>query len=215
MSITHHPPADILGDFTSGALSEAEHLVVAVHLATCTACQRFVRMMGQLTGAALADATAPAAPGAFEVIMVGIDHRAKSVAADAPPRPTDPELAVLPEPLQRCEIGTRRWLAPGLTTWPIALAPAGRSRAFLLHGQPGTKLIQHSHTGNELTCVLKGSYTDQNGRYQTGDMDFADDDVAHELRVSDDGPCLCIIAMTGEFKISGMLGWLLTPFIRL
>lgn len=215
MTIMHHPPADILGDFASGSLSEAEHLVVAVHLAQCDICQPFVRMMDQLAGTALADATAPAAPGGFAAIMEGIDRKAAPPSAPAGPAHIDPDLADLPEPLQRCRMGRWRWVAPGLTTRPILLTPSGKSRAFLLHGQPGMRLIQHTHTGNELTCVLKGSYTDGAQRYETGDVDFGDDEVSHELLVSDDGPCLCIIAMTGDLRLQGLLGRLISPFIRL
>jgi putative transcriptional regulator len=214
MPISHHPPGDVLGAFVAGSLSEAEHLVVSVHVAQCIACQRFVGMMGQLATAALADATAPETPGAFAAIMAQVNRNPLAEALHEGPA-SDPELADLPELLQRCQFGRWRWVAPGLTTRPILLAPAGKRRAFLLHGEPGTRLILHTHTGDELTCVLKGSYTDHFDRYESGDLDFSDEDVEHELVVSDDGPCLCLIGMTGDLKLRGVLGRLLSPFIRL
>jgi putative transcriptional regulator len=211
MTISHHPPEDLLAHFAVGALPEAEHLVMAVHVAGCAHCQHFVRTMEELAGMALAEATAPESPGAFAAIMAEVD---RSPRAEQPAR-SDPELAELPEPLQRCEIGGWRWVAPGLTTRPILLTPDGKRRAFLLHGEPGTRLIQHTHTGDELTCVLKGSYTDHTNRFETGDLDFSDEEVEHELVVTDDGPCLCLIAMSGDLKLRGMLGRLISPFIRL
>ena len=215
MPISHHPPGDVLGDYVTGSLSEAENLVVSVHVAQCTACQRFVGMMGQLTATALAEATAPERPGTFAAIMAEVDRSPQPEPQDDHPARRDPELAELPEPLQRCQIGGWRWVAPGLTTRPILLTPDGKRRAFLLHGEPGTRLITHTHTGDELTCVLKGSYTDHVDRFETGDLDFSDEEVEHELVVSDDGPCLCLIAMTGDLRLSGMLGRLISPFIRL
>jgi len=215
MPISHHPPGDVLGDFVTGSLSEAEHLVVSVHVDQCTACQRFVGLMGQVTAAALANASAPEPPGAFAAIMAEVDHSPRPDPQDEHLPRSDPELAELPELLQRCQIGGWRWVAPGLTTRPILLTPDGRRRAFLLHGEPGTRLIQHTHTGEELTCVLKGSYTDHTNRFETGDLDFSDEEVEHELVVSDDGPCLCLIAMTGDLRLRGMLGRLISPFIRL
>lgn len=216
MTISHHPPEDLLAHYAAGALSEAEHLVVAVHVAACTRCQRFVGRMEMLAGAALADAKAPPEPpGAFAAIMAEIDRSPRAEPQSELMTPRDPELAELPEPLQRCEIGEWRWVAPGLTTRPILLTPDGKRRAFLLHGEPGTRLIQHTHTGDELTCVLKGSYTDHTNRFETGDLDFSDEEVEHELVVTDDGPCLCLIAMTGDLRLRGMLGRLISPFIRL
>jgi putative transcriptional regulator len=216
MPISHHPPEDILAHYAAGTLSEAEHLVIAVHVAGCARCQRFVGQMEMLAAAALADAKAPPEPpGAFAAIMAEVDRSPRTEPQDEGSAKTDPELAELPEPLQGLQIGRSRWIAPGLTTRPILLTPDGKRRAFLLHGEPGTRLIQHTHTGDELTCVLKGSYTDHVHRFETGDLDFSDEEVEHELVVTDDGPCLCLIAMTGDLKLLGMLGWMMSPFIRL
>jgi putative transcriptional regulator len=215
MTISHHPPEDLLAHYAAGALSEAEHLVVAVHIAGCARCQRFVRTMEELAVMALTDATAPESLGTFAAIMAEIDRSPRAEPQGVRAARSDPELAELPEPLQRCEIGEWRWVAPGLTTRPILLTPDGKRRAFLLHGEPGTRLIQHTHTGDELTCVLKGSYTDHIHRFETGDLDFSDEEVEHELVVTDDGPCLCLTAMTGDLKLRGMFGRLISPFIRL
>ncbi|MDU6140171.1 zf-HC2 domain-containing protein, partial [Bradyrhizobium sp.] len=42
MTISHHPPEDLLADYATGALDEAEQLVVGVHVADCPRCRRFV-----------------------------------------------------------------------------------------------------------------------------------------------------------------------------
>jgi putative transcriptional regulator len=216
MPISHHPPYDLLADYAVGALPESEHLVMAVHIAGCGRCRRFVLTVEQLAGAALADAPpAPQVAGEFTTIMERI-VRSPQVPQMEPASPgADAELADLPEPLQRCRMGRWRWVAPGLSKRPILLTPAGKSRAFLLHGQPGTRLILHTHTGNELTHVLKGSYSDHTHRFEPGDLDYSDEQVEHEPVVSDDGPCLCLIAITGDLKLRGLLGRLISPFIRL
>lgn len=216
MPISHHPPDDLLADYAVGALPEAEHLVLAVHVHGCARCKRFVGTMEQLAGAALADAPAvPQVAGEFTTVMERIARRPQRPQAEPARLDLDPELAELPEPLQRSRMGQWRWVAPGLSQRPILLTPAGKSRAFLLKGQPGTRLILHTHTGDELTHVLKGSYTDQTERYEPGDLDFSDEQVEHEIVISDDGPCLCLIALTGDLKLRGLLGRLISPFIRL
>ena len=215
MTINHHPPEDLLASFAAGVLDEAERLVVAVHVAGCQRCGRFVQAMEQLAGAALEDAApAPMVPGAFDAIMASIhDHPAETVRPL--PRRVIADHPDLPEVLRRCRIGKRRRVAPGVSMQPIELSGAGKARAFLLQSAPGTRMLEHSHTGTELTCVLKGSFSHQGGRYGPGDFDYGDDDVDHRPIVGDEGPCLCLVAMTGDLRMNGFFGRLISPFIRL
>ena len=57
MTISHHPPEDLLADYATGALDEAEQLVVGVHVADCPRCRRFVRAIERLAGAAKVEKT--------------------------------------------------------------------------------------------------------------------------------------------------------------
>ena len=214
MTISHHPTDDLLADLATGALDAAEQLVVGVHVATCERCRRFVAAIEQLAGRALdASEPVPLAAGAFEAVMARIDR-----SPQAKPRetsPIDPELADLPDILKRYRIGKRRRVAPGISMRPILLAGTGRSRAFLLRSEPGTRMIEHSHTGSELTCVLQGSFSHQGGRYGPGDFDLGDDEIDHRPVVGTEGPCLCVVAMTGDLRMHGLVGRLIGPFVRL
>ncbi len=125
------------------------------------------------------------------------------------------EIRELPDLLKRCQFGKRRKVAPGVSVQPIKLSHQGRARAFLLQSAPGTHMLEHTHTGTELTCVLKGSFSHQGGRFGPGDFDYGDDDVDHRPIVGDEGPCLCLVAMTGDLRMNGILGRLISPFIRL
>jgi putative transcriptional regulator len=215
MTINHHPPEDLLASFATGALDEAERLVVAVHVAGCERCGRFVQAMEQLAGAALEDAApAPMAAGSFDAIMARIHAGPAEAVPPLPPRMIA-EHSDLPEVLRRYRIGKRRRVAPGVSMQPIELAGAGKARAFLLQSAPGTRMLEHSHSGTELTCVLKGSFSHQGGRYGPGDFDYGDDDVDHRPIVGDEGPCLCLVAMTGDLRMNGFFGRLISPFIRL
>jgi putative transcriptional regulator len=215
MTISHHPPEDFLADFATGALDEADHLAVAVHAAQCAGCRRFIGALGHLAGAALEDA-APMAmkAGAFEAVMTKIDEVPREAPAAAPPPAPLPD-EDLPEILRHCRFGKQRRVAPGVKLQPIILPGAGRSRAFLLWSAPGTRMLEHSHTGTELTCVLKGSFTHEGGRYGPGDFDFGDGEVDHQPIVGGEEPCLCLVAMTGDLRLNGWLGRLISPFVRL
>jgi putative transcriptional regulator len=216
MTIAHHPPEELLAAFAAGTLDAGEHLVVAVHAAGCASCRRFVRAVEGLGGAALERAE-PAAmsAGSFETVLARIDGAAAAKSAAASPGPGNLADDDLPPILRTYRIGSRRWVAPGVSLHPIRLPDGGQSRAFLLRSGPGTRLLEHSHTGTELTCVLKGSFSHDGGRFGPGDFDFGDGTVDHQPVVGNEEPCLCLVAMTGDLRLKGFFGRLISPFVRL
>jgi putative transcriptional regulator len=216
MTITHHPPEDLLANFATGALDEAEHLVVAIHTSQCARCRRFAVAMEQLAGAAIEDAApAPMSAGTFDSVMARIDTLPEAAVPESSPPQVDQANADLPEILKRCHFGKTRLVAPGVRLRPILLSNPGKSRAFLLSSSPGTRMLEHTHTGEELTCVLKGSFSHQGGRYGPGDFDFGDEAVDHRPIVGGEEPCLCLVAMTGDLHLRGFFGRLISPFVRL
>ena len=213
MTISHHPPEDLLADFAAGKLEEAHQLVVGVHVAGCARCTRFVRAVEQLAGAALEEIEpVPTAPDAFDRVMSRIEN---SPAAGAAPPPASAADHDIPPALRNYRIGKRRRVAPGLSMRPIELSGSGQARAFLLRSAPGSRMLEHTHTGTELTLVLEGSFSHEGGRFGPGDFDYGDDEVEHRPIVGNEGPCLCLVAMTGDLRMNGLLGRLIAPFVRL
>jgi len=216
MTIKHHPPEDLLADFATGGLEEAERLVISVHAAQCNRCRQFIRAVEQLAGSAI-EATEPIAMSvdAFDSVMARIQGSTEAAPRERAAGPVDPEDAELPGILQRHRIGKRRRIAPGISLRPILLSGPGASRAFLLQSAPGTRMLEHTHTGTELTCVLKGSFSHEGGHYGPGDFDFGDNSVDHRPVVGEEGVCLCVVAMTGDLRMNGFLGRIISPFVRL
>ncbi len=215
MTISHHPPEDLLAEFAAGGLEEAHQLVVGVHVAGCPRCARFVQAVEQLAGLALEDVEpVPLASNAFERVMSRIhdapEMRTAPTSSGTPDREHD-----IPPALRNYRIGKRRRIAPGLSMRPIELSGSGKARAFLLRSAPGTRMIEHTHTGTELTLVLEGSFSHAGGRFGPGDFDYGDDEIDHRPLVGDEGPCVCLVAMTGELRMNGLLGRLIGPFVRL
>ena len=219
MTVTHHPPEDLLADLASGLLEEAEHLVVGVHVAGCARCSRFVRAIEQLAATSIEKADpVPMSENAFDLVMAHVGEIPPAGAPQPVPAGTmrrAPEEQELPELLRRYRLGRRRRVAPGVSVQPIELSGRGKARAFLLQSAPGTRMLEHTHSGTELTCVLKGSFSHEAGRYGPGDFDYGDGDIDHRPIVGDEGPCLCLVAMTGDLKMNGFLGRLISPFVRL
>ena len=215
MTIAHHPAGELLAAFAAGKLDEGEHLVVAVHASRCPACRRFVRAVEAIGGTAVESAEPVAmSKGSFETVMAKVER--------APPKMQAPQPAhhaveddELPELLKHYRIGRRRRIAPGVSLRPIDLPGNGKSRAFLLKSGPGTRMLEHTHSGIELTCVLKGSFSHVSGRFGPGDFDFGDESLDHQPLVGKTEPCLCLVAMTGDLRMNGFFGRLISPFVRL
>jgi putative transcriptional regulator len=212
MSVTHHPSPELLAGFAAGTLDAGEHLAVAVHASGCPTCRRFVGAVEGIGGSAL-EAVEPVAmkAGAFETVMAQL-HRSPLRPAPRSGSVTDGDL---PEILRHYRIGRRRRVAPGISMRPIELPGPSKSRAFLLRSEPGTHMLEHTHSGTELTCVLRGSFSHEGGRFGPGDFDFGDETLDHQPIVGDGEPCLCLVAMTGDLRMNGFFGRLISPFVRL
>ncbi|TFW52574.1 transcriptional regulator [Bradyrhizobium sp. MOS001] len=215
MTIKHHPPEHLIAGFASGSLEEADRLAMAVHAAQCPSCRRLLGALERIGGTAIDQAPpAPMREDAFSNVLAKIDAKlAPSPAATgATATPAEDDL---PDVLRRCRFGKQRRVAPGVKMQPIILLGADRSRAFLLWSAPGAKMLDHTHSGTELTCVLKGSFAHEGGHFGPGDFDYGDGDVNHQPVVGIEEPCLCFVAMSGSLKGNGWLGRLVSPFIRL
>jgi putative transcriptional regulator len=217
MTIKHHPPAHLMTGFAAGSLEEADRLAIAVHAAHCSSCRRLLGALDRIGGVAIEQAQpVPMSAEAFSNVLAMIDAKPAPAPSPAAAVTTKmPSADDLPEVLRRCRFGKQRRVAPGVKMQPLILPGADRSRAFLLWSAPGAKMLDHTHSGTELTCVLKGSFAHEGGHFGPGDFDYGDGDVNHQPIVGSGEPCLCFVAMSGSLKGNGLLGRLVSPFIRL
>ena len=214
MTIAHHPDAPLLAAYAAGRLDLGQHIAIATHLAACPDCGGFVRACEGVGGEML-DEEEPAA------LAEGALARALG-ALDAPPPvtpPPAPNVRDLPPGVPGFVagygIGRWRWVAPRIHMRNVALPEPSPTRVFLLRSAPGTKLLQHVHTGIEMTCVLTGAFAHDGGRFGPGDFDLGDPTIEHEPHVEAGPDCICLVAMQGELKMAGWLGRLMQPLVRL
>ncbi|MEP7029977.1 MAG: ChrR family anti-sigma-E factor [Pseudolabrys sp.] len=211
----YHPKNTTLADFAAGMLDEGRSLVVASHLSMCGECREFVAMLEEAGGQMLAEIEPVAMADGAAARAVGLltDEVAERRMGQRHP-------AAMPvwQPEQNTllgyELGPWRWIAPGLHH-RVVKVPAGDTRVFMLKAAPGLKIPNHSHTGTELTCVLSGAFIHEGGRYAAGDIDDADQDDGHRPVIDDGEECVCLVAMQGQLQLTGMLGRLMQPFIRI
>jgi len=63
--------------------------------------------------------------------------------------------------------------------------------------------------------VLRGSFSDADGRYQEGDFLVRGPDDEHRPVAAADGDCLCLAVMDAPIRLGGLLGRLANPFLRI
>jgi putative transcriptional regulator len=214
MTIIHHPDDDLIAAYAAGSLDLGQHVAVATHLVVCLACRSFARALERVGGAMITEA-APATltESAFERTVRRLDE---PVPPAPPPRPETPDVpANLPGFVKRYEFGRWRRLAPRVAMRPIVLPAPSPTRVFLLKAAGGTKLLEHAHDGVEMTCVLKGAFRRDGGRYGPGDFDIGEGSVHHKPQIELGEENTCLVALKGELRWLGLLGRLIGPFIRL
>lgn len=216
MKIHHHPSDELLTAFAAGVLDLGQHIALATHLVACPHCRAMVRAMEHVGGALLADLPpTEMSAEAFALVEARLDE-VRLAAAAQPGHGAEPaDLPGLPRFVREHLADSWRWIAPKVHLRPIQLPEASGTRVFLLRSRPGTKMIEHTHTGFEMTCVLSGSFVHAGGHFGPGDFDLGDGADDHEVMIDSVEDCICLVAMQGDLKLNGFVGRLLQPFIRM
>ncbi len=215
MTIRHHPSEASLIAHASGTLGEGLSVVVASHLALCQRCRDHLRAAEDI-GGALVEALPPSAlsPGGREAMLARLDATPRE-AGVAPPLP---RARGVPRPLADyldVDLESVPWraMAPGVRRYPLVTARSGHGTLRLLRIAPGTALPRHEHQGHEFTLVLKGSFSDDLGRYRPGDLADLDSSRGHQPIADADEDCVCLIATDAPLRFKTLLPRLAQPFL--
>ncbi len=215
MTIQHHPDDAMLAAFAAGTLDLGQHVAIATHLASCPHCRGFIQAMEHVGGSVLAGLP-PAAMSDDALARVEARlHEPDRPRRAAPVVAPDLGLPGLPAFVRRYPVGSWQWIAPRVHLRPITLPEPSKTRVFLLRSGPGTRMLEHSHTGIEMTCVLKGAFSHDGGHFGPGDFDLGDETVNHRPVVDEREDCVCLVAMQGDLRLNGLIGRIMQPFVRL
>ena len=220
MNASHHPSDDLLVSYAAGSLDEPTSILIATHLALCPQCRAQVSS-AESVGGELLDEVAPTAleGGALRAVMDRLDDADdEPIKVDVPALQSDHDLN-LPQPLKHYVNGEAqslpwRWLGPGVHYTPIAPGSKG-PKVGLLRIAPGTRVPMHGHSGNELTMVLTGGYTDSTGSFSRGDVEAADDCMVHQPVADAGEECVCLVVTEGHLQPTGLVAKLIQPFFRI
>jgi len=217
MKTVHQTSEDLLLRYAAGQLRPAPALVVASHVAMSRSSRAILGQFENVGGVLIDEQPlAELSADLFERTLAGIDQAAPSEPSAQPHDHDALAMGIaLPEPLARRKIGPWKWLGPGVRFARIEMPEDPDHNLVLLRVPAGRALPEHSHSGDEITLVLKGSFHDEAGRYLPGDLIGEDEETDHTPIVDEDGECICLVSLEGSMRIKSWLGRLVQPFIGL
>ncbi|MFW1677169.1 ChrR family anti-sigma-E factor [Pontibacter sp. JAM-7] len=214
MKINHHLDDATLFSYAAGALPHGLALVVACHLSMCDACRARLRTPEAIGGALLESLTPEAiAEDSLDQVLLKLHDPVDEVPAAAPAK-SSASATEVPQPLAEIigdsldEVEWKR-MVPGICYYDLPCGSQGTTK--LLRVAPGGTVLPHSHRGNELTLLLRGSLSDEIGRFQRGDVSDLDDQVEHQPLADGREGCICIVATDAPLRFTTLLGRLVQP----
>jgi putative transcriptional regulator len=177
MTVTRHPPEELLLDYAAGTTDEAVSLALATHLTLCSVCRKDVALAESLGGAFLEDeADAPLSGDALSKVLTRLDE------SDEDMMPASSKPSNIPAPL-RAYIGddfaSVRWTNAGGGTFFKRVFRRKKANVRLIRSATGEGVGFHTHRADEYTLCLSGGYSDETGRYARGDWQSATPDLLH------------------------------------
>lgn len=217
--INHHPPLELLLDYASGSLGEAISLAIATHCSLCRTCDTQVRRLERV-GAVLLDGI-PSVDLADEALDRVLERLQESEPqAVAVQKDWDKETRkVTPAPLRRYlgkNLKELAWKRVGRMFEEVRLPLAGKGmKAALMRLEPGALMPRHSHRGSEFTVVLAGEYRDETESFGRGDFDWKVPVDEHQPRVEPNEACICLVILDAPVRLTGPIGMMVNPFLRI
>ena len=217
-----HPDANLLVEYSSGSLSPAQAVSIATHLFYCTRCRAQASNLDEIGGKLLSDVAPEQVSGdCLSSTMAGLegldlDGEKALKAVSATNIDAQAITAMLP-PLVKKLLPTEgaKWrrLSPSLK---VARLPIGEQRFELAlhHIRAGGRAPTHNHGGQEITVVLQGSFSDDEGVYHEGDFIVREPGHVHTPTATANSSCICLSVLEAPIHMVGRFKRLLNPFLR-
>lgn len=209
-AIAHHPADAMLAAYAVGQLPHAFCIVMASHVSLCLQCRATVEAY-QSVGGAVIEATEKVSlsAGLKSEILLQLDDPVEAAAVYR-------RSGIFPGPVVEALKGRApRWKSLGMGVRQDILFATNEGSVRLLHIPPGQAVPDHSHGGLELTLVLQGSFHDETGRFDVGDLEVADEVLLHTPIANEGLPCICLAATDAPLRFRALLPRLLQPLFRI
>jgi putative transcriptional regulator len=213
VNLSHHLDDATLLALASGTIPHAHGIVAASHVSLCPVCAQALRKAEAIGGGLLTDS------GVERVSDMARSATLASLDGVALAQPKPRRKSELPAALDHALGGLRldqiKWKkkAPGVALFDVPMPKGSASALKLLSIGAGRAMPEHGHGGEELTMVLKGSYSDHMGTFRPGDVADLDDSVEH-TPVADPGEtCICVVAVEAPTRFKSVWARVFQPFV--
>lgn len=215
-----HPDSQWLSEYIAGTLTDSHALCVATHLSYCSTCRNETAEL-MMVGAALFESLVDnsSSPEKLEQLLTDIQTHLTAVPATGTNHRADasPLQELLPPAVNKLvPNGTNglRWRKTGGKISIAKLNHLGDGRKISLHKlQPGSLVSNHDHGGCEITVVLCGSFSDDDGQYHAGDFLVREPGETHRPKANTSVECICLTVCEGPVKLTGQFGRILNPLL--
>ncbi|MEO0487446.1 MAG: ChrR family anti-sigma-E factor [Pseudomonadota bacterium] len=213
-SVTHHISDELLMAYSAGTLPEAFNLVIATHVSLSDDARARLREFEAVGGAVLEDSeTVALSDDALEATLKLISTRAKDPIKTMRQQP-----GIFPSPLQDYvggDVESVKWRRIGNGVKQAILPTDKGASVRLLYIPAGQELPDHGHHGTEMTLVLQGAFEDEDGRFERGDIEVADQDMEHTPVAAQGPDCICLAATDAPLKFNSLLPKVAQRFLRI
>ena len=212
--IKHHPNQSLLMAFSQGQLPASLSIAVSVHCDHCASCLQQVISMQELAAQQLDsndnnlqawqddDMIAAITDDEYEI------HPKQSSASTLSIKGYDYQL---PRALQSVPLSN--WLKLGKLSRARIDLNEGEVHTNLLHIDQGGAIPMHTHKGFELTLLLAGSFSDEQGEYVPGDFIWLNNTNTHSPSTA--SGCLCLTVANDAMHFVQGLSIALNPIGKL
>ncbi|TMP03668.1 transcriptional regulator [Pseudoalteromonas sp. S3178] len=219
--IKHHPSETLLTQYCSASLSASLSLAVSIHVDMCPVCQAKVAKI-EASNAEQVFSDSFEQSTQLDTLPVDITDEQESSLFDFITADTSADEVYEVEPVA-IKVNNHNYQLPraltrishGKFTQVGKLARSrvalddGPLRSSLLHIDAGGEIPEHTHTGFEITLLLDGEFSDEEGSYVPGDFIFQDGSHQH-TPLTKDG-CLCFTVVSSALHFNKGFSKLLNP----
>lgn len=212
--VNHHPAPDLLAAFSAGSLHLSHALCVSTHVERCEECKSNLLRLNGMGAALFEQQPKHSVPAQLKrEVMAMLDQQ----STETPAQPINTR-SHIPRALRQFIPGDYddlQWqvLSPSIRAATLCTDLNG-ARVEMMRIKAGAQVATHTHTGDEYTLVLEGSFSDETGIFREGDFVVRDSNHQHRPVATKDRECICLTVTDAPLRFTGFFGRLLNPFVR-
>ncbi|MFT2111163.1 ChrR family anti-sigma-E factor [Marinomonas sp. 2405UD68-3] len=227
--LNYHPTIELLTDYASGSLALPYALCIATHLEQCKECREQVKKLEQVGSFLFDEINQTDHPSdnmdsLKEELFKRLNTQSNAstdtlLNKTAVHKDDHTELGYkVPNSLQQFVsegYDSLNWIriSPSFQIAILSNEDNG-TQVALTRIKAGSHIPTHTHTGDEFTLVLEGSFSDEKGVYKKGDFIQLDENDKHKPVVTRDAECICLTVVEAPIQFTGLVTRLLNPILR-